>query len=343
MSDGACRAPVGADPLRPGARSNAGILQLHASRRCNLTCLHCYSGAGPKERGSLALSRLERLFAAAVEEGYGILSISGGEPLIDPALFDQVALGRHAGLRVQLVTNATRADAATAQRLAETVDRVAVSIDGPPDVHNALRQSPAAFRRAVGGARALRDAGIPVGFIHTARMETLGCLRWLLEFAEAEGAAFVQLYPIEPIGRASETAGGVDGDAGLATRLMLLAAIVSTAHVDLPLQVDVLPVAALREPGDITARDAATTTGLLAAAIDPLVVEPDGAMVPWTYGIRRNLALGSILAGDPAEAMTEYRSVGLRAALAHAAATRTKILAGNPLPYVNWFAALAGG
>ena len=81
--------------------------------------------------------------------------------------------------------------------------------------------------------------------------------------------------------------------------------------------------------------------GKLATWIDPLVVEPDGAIVPWTYGIRRDLAVGMLDGTRPGEMMARYRQTGLLRALDHLREVRDSILLKHPWPYVNWFAALA--
>jgi len=86
------------------------ILQVHPSRHCNLSCRHCYSASGPHRKGTIGIEALSALFGDAVAEGYGILSLSGGEPLMDSQLFEQIAEARRNGLRVNLVSNGTLAD-----------------------------------------------------------------------------------------------------------------------------------------------------------------------------------------------------------------------------------------
>ncbi len=65
-----------------GPTGKARILQIHPTRRCNLSCLHCYSSSSPHERDVLDVALLCDAISDAVEEGYNIASISGGEPLV---------------------------------------------------------------------------------------------------------------------------------------------------------------------------------------------------------------------------------------------------------------------
>lgn len=313
-----------------------GILQLHVTRHCNLACSHCYSSSGPREKGGLPFDRLPELFATALDEGYGVLSLSGGEPLMDPRLFEQIDLARSVGLRVNVVTNGGLVREREAEQLAARTNIVAVSLDGPPEVHNALRGSPLAFAHAVRGIGRLRAAGARVAIIHTARAASLPHLRWLVRFAGELGAEALQLHPLEPTGRARLTLGREFRQADLATRLALLAAVVGRDEPGPPIHVDVLPL------GDLPRAPATLEPGApLAAIIDQLIVEPDGALSPWTYGIDRRLALGDLRREPLRTAIDRYRAGGLELALAHREDVRIRLQAGHPWPFVSWYAQLA--
>jgi len=219
---------------------------------------------------------------------------------------------------------------------------VAISIDGPPEVHDALRGSPSAFARALAGARALRRAGIRVGFVHTARIETLRHLRWLMDFARREEAAVLQLHPLEQVGRAQRLMASEANHDDLPTRLALMVAALAAEGNDLPpIHLDVVALSALEAAPTCAAAASQGALPGLGAWIDPLVVEPDGSMVPWTYGIRRDLALGSVTGERPALAIARYKGARLSRALDHARAVRDRVLSSHTWPYVNWYAALA--
>jgi Fe-coproporphyrin III synthase len=66
-----------------GAR---GVLQVHPTRRCNLTCVHCYSDSGPGVADEIPLPVLDDLVADAASLGYEVLAVSGGEPFMYPGL-----------------------------------------------------------------------------------------------------------------------------------------------------------------------------------------------------------------------------------------------------------------
>ena len=87
------------------------VLQIHPSLRCNLRCAHCYSASGPEEDGALSPDLLRTALSDARAEGYNVLGVSGGEPLMYPHL---VAVLRHASSLGMITTVTTNGLAFTA-------------------------------------------------------------------------------------------------------------------------------------------------------------------------------------------------------------------------------------
>ena len=79
---------------------------------------------------------------------------------------------------------------------------MAVSIDGPEDVHDAGRQA-GSFRRAMDAVGALVEAGIPVSVISTLRRDCVGRLEELYRVLEGSGIAAWQLQACSPMGNAA--------------------------------------------------------------------------------------------------------------------------------------------
>ena len=73
-------------------------LQVHPGRRCNLRCLHCYSDSGPAVSERLDIDLLRGVVGDAAAIGYKVLSVSGGEPLLYPALGQLLRASHAAGL-----------------------------------------------------------------------------------------------------------------------------------------------------------------------------------------------------------------------------------------------------
>jgi MoaA/NifB/PqqE/SkfB family radical SAM enzyme len=323
--------------------SHSPILQLHTTRHCNLFCRHCYSDSGPKARETLSATLIDPVIADAVSLGYRVLNLSGGEPLIDPNVRRWIEAARAAGMQTQLVTNGMLVTADLARWIARDVDLVAVSIDGPPPRHNALRGSAAAFEGMERGVDLLAQAGARFGLIHTAREETLADLRWLFGWAAAKGAALVQLHPLERGGRAKDMASDALDEGGFETRLALLADLIAEDFPSITMQCDAAVVGqtagSCGRPAEELMAEAADLP--FAALVNPLVVEPDGMVMPLTYGLDRRLALGSLKEAPLMALAAQFRKAGLARLLEHQRAVSEALEEDVTWPFVAWHAALA--
>ena len=60
-------------PMGPTG-SEANVVQIHPTRRCNLRCQHCYSSSGPQETAELSIDSLERFLVDVAQEGFNGVS-----------------------------------------------------------------------------------------------------------------------------------------------------------------------------------------------------------------------------------------------------------------------------
>src|SRR5438552_2714711 len=148
-------------PKMPSGFLPDRILHLHPTRRCNLACLHCYSASGPKEKAALDLDPLLLALRLLKAEGYNLISISGGEPLVYAPLLPLVDQAHVNGFRVTMITNglftSNRMD-----EVASRVDGIAISFDGLAATHNRSRGRADAFERSSAALAQLADSGRPV-------------------------------------------------------------------------------------------------------------------------------------------------------------------------------------
>jgi radical SAM protein with 4Fe4S-binding SPASM domain len=178
------------------------------TRACDHLCLHCRSRSGeagaPEMPEDLALDVADQLVAL----GPKLVALTGGEPLLHPAWERIAARLTGAGIRVRLFTGgAMLTDAALARARSAGVDDFALSLDGPPAVHDRLRplvpggSSFDAVVAAIGRIqRAAPDAALRVVTTVSApnvdhlgavleRITALGVRRWQLQLARLDGRA----------------------------------------------------------------------------------------------------------------------------------------------------------
>ena len=143
-----------ARPVDPAAIA-LGTLVLEAAQACNLRCTYCYAGGGAYGGASrLMRPELARRAARFLVESSGdrdsvTLVLFGGEPLLNlPALQAAVREGEAAARArgkkfvVSLTTNGTRFTEEVIDFLSAYPISLSVSIDGPPEVHDANRRYP---------------------------------------------------------------------------------------------------------------------------------------------------------------------------------------------------------
>ena len=155
------------------------FLQLRVTNLCNLRCKMCgqwgdtgvfreQKGDGATDgeverarireliglRRQLALDDYERLLDE-VAPHKPIVSLFGGEPFLYPDIIPLVRAIKERGLVATVITNGWHLERHARELVEAGMDSIAVSIDGPPDVHDRIRGRESSFARAAAGIRAV--------------------------------------------------------------------------------------------------------------------------------------------------------------------------------------------
>lgn len=261
----------------------AGILQVHPTRLCNLACAHCYSSSSPSARETLPAALVIGAIQDAAALGFTIVSLSGGEPLAYDGLAEIVEGAREAGSRVNLVSNGVLIRSRRYERLAGKFSTVALSLDGLPERHNAIRGSATSFESVRAAAAELRRTGQPFGIIHTLCAESLTEIESLASMASEWGATLLQLHPFEASGRGIAAAGVTMLSAEERLDALIVAAVLQEQYPQLRIQLDLVHRDVARSV------PAALHGAPLRQPLEPreLVLQDDGRIVPLTYGMDR--------------------------------------------------------
>jgi Fe-coproporphyrin III synthase len=135
------------------------LLVLFPHSRCNCRCLMCdiWRDRGKRE---LAAADVARWLPEWRRLGVERVVLSGGEALLHSELWRLCDLLRGAGIGITVLSTGLLL-ARDAVRLAAVCDDVVVSLDGPRQVHDLIRNVPRAFDRLAEGVAAVRAAGGP--------------------------------------------------------------------------------------------------------------------------------------------------------------------------------------
>jgi MoaA/NifB/PqqE/SkfB family radical SAM enzyme len=153
-------------------------VNIEPTHRCNLSCSYCdKSGAGGPEMTEVQLlSLLDDLHT------FGTLSVcfDGGEPLAHRGLAAALERAKGHGMRTSLSTNGLLIPwQLEAMRY---VDVIKVSIDGPPEIHDAGRGA-GTYAKALAGIRCAQQMGIAVAIRMTLANHNSRAHRHVLELA----------------------------------------------------------------------------------------------------------------------------------------------------------------
>lgn len=130
------------------------ILILYPHNRCNCRCLMCDIWR-LKDRQELQVEEVAGWLAEWRVLGVRRIVLSGGEALLHSHLWSLCDLLTQAGIGITLLSTGLllRREAASITRYC---DDVIVSLDGPPEIHDRIRNVPRAYARMTEGVSALR-------------------------------------------------------------------------------------------------------------------------------------------------------------------------------------------
>ena len=174
-ADGA--APVGrATPPGP-------VVIWNLIRRCNLTCMHCYSTSADRDfDGELSTGEALTVMEDLRTFGVPVLILSGGEPLLRRDIFKLSQRARELGFYVALSTNGTLIGRGNIDQIAEAgYDYVGISIDGIGATHDHFRRMEGAFDASMRAIDLCKEVGIKVGLRFTLTQHNASELPQLLE------------------------------------------------------------------------------------------------------------------------------------------------------------------
>jgi len=179
--------------LDPAAARRAGapsgpVVIWNLIRRCNLTCMHCYSiSADVNFPGELDTAEVMRVMEDLKAFGVPALILSGGEPLLRKDILQIAERAKAMGFYTALSTNGTLIDPPLAQRIHDTgFDYVGISLDGLGATHDKFRRKQGAFAKSLAALRLCRDLGVKVGVRFTLTQDNAADLPGLLELVEDE-------------------------------------------------------------------------------------------------------------------------------------------------------------
>jgi radical SAM protein with 4Fe4S-binding SPASM domain len=185
------------------------------TRRCNLSCEHCYSSSDAKySENRRTLEQTKMVMRKFYDVGTLEWRFTGGEPTVIHDLPDAIRAARHLGMMVSLNTNGCWGNRIAAQILESEVNEMVISLEGDESIHDRRRGSGTFLRvmRALG--RITRDnrftsgAGVRVVLNMTIGSDNVNRISFVVDLASSKGFD-VNFVPLKMSGRASASLQGI--------------------------------------------------------------------------------------------------------------------------------------
>lgn len=183
-------------------------LFLEITRKCNLNCLHCGSDCqSSPAQGELTTDSWKKI-VHYIHDHFSqelVFVITGGEPLLHPALEEIGHTIRELGMRWGMVTNGMLLTSSKLKALIKAgLYSLTLSLDGLESAHNKLRNHPRAFHHTLDALKAAGAADLPckdvVTCVYPDNRHELDAVADLLIYY---GIPAWRLFRIFPSGRAA--------------------------------------------------------------------------------------------------------------------------------------------
>ena len=171
---------------------------------CCFRCAHCGSGGGKARENELSTAECLDIAGQLAALGCERVNLIGGEVFMRRDWYEVSAAIVDAGMLLCIISNGWTFTPELCRTLRKLeIESVAISLDGPPDLHDRLRQ-PGSFERAERAVHTLVAAGIPTSIITTLNSASAYRLPQMYELVHDWGIFAWQLQSCSPMGNAAK-------------------------------------------------------------------------------------------------------------------------------------------
>ncbi len=182
-------------------------IYFYLTEGCNLACRHCWIAPkyqdGERVYGSLDPGLFRSILREARSLGLTAVKLTGGEPLLHPAIGELLGCVREEAVRLTIETNGVLCTPELVGAIASCHRPfVSVSIDGATaKTHEWVRGVKGCFEQAIQGVRNLVDGGLRPQLIMTIMQRNRAEMAALVQLAERLGAGSVKFNIVQPTAR----------------------------------------------------------------------------------------------------------------------------------------------
>ena len=173
--------------------------------RCDHACAHCGSRAELARPDELTTEELYEVADQLIRLGTREVTLIGGEAYLRSDVYDLVEYLSKAGIYVAIQTGGLGLNERRMRKLAEAgLKGIGVSIDGPADVHDVLRDRVGSFAAGIRAMEVAKSFGMNVTSNTQVNQLTLGRFQETADAVRAAGAKVWRIQLTVPMGRAAD-------------------------------------------------------------------------------------------------------------------------------------------
>lgn len=169
------------------------ILSWNTTKRCNLSCEHCYRESSPAVDCSSELSTAEgkKLLNDAAKAGFRLIIFSGGEPLLRKDIFELIEYAYNLHMIPALGTNGILITDEMAEKIKSNhVDAVSISLDSlDAKKHDRFRKMDGSHELAIKGIESCLNAGLKVQINFTVTKNNLDEIEEIIDYADSKSCS----------------------------------------------------------------------------------------------------------------------------------------------------------
>lgn len=172
---------------------------IELTRKCNLTCPHCYIEGGLARSNEMPTGEIIRLLREMAVMGVWAVVLTGGEPTLHPDFSELVNYARSLGLLIGIATNGMF----LSERLLDSLPRKGVIISISLDNLHIMDHPQGNFKIATEGILRSQRMGFLTNIMTNTNRKDIDYLHRFIDWAKDHGVS-VRAIPFSPIGRGGQ-------------------------------------------------------------------------------------------------------------------------------------------
>ena len=186
-----------------GCVDYTGDIYIEITNDCNLRCYHCYNDSSPlKGHKYISLDNFHHFLNKAIQCKTKTISLSGGEPLLNPDLIDIVNLICNNSISCRIITNGVLINKSFLSNIPSSV-HIQVSLNGSTyDVHEKLTGVSGSFNSTISAIELLKKMGTPFSIKTIVSPYNSHDYPNLVDLAKRYEAKGISFSFLQPFGRA---------------------------------------------------------------------------------------------------------------------------------------------